>query len=527
MKRYSIFLSILIFCFCFCADAIAVTLKREFTADKYPEGGHPVDKTHFNKFSFSLKDLNLDTSKYYDIDARLTSTNYKGYAANFGTTTSSDLKFHRDDNTGWNFEGADHLHYEWTTDPKQQSVPGTITVRCYDWGAAGSVTVTVKETDGVGNPIGMGVSDTQLIPYDDNENGIADGWETVASVKVLLENNLLGYDPDWDGEVAPDATNNNNGDGWTNRDEWRGIFTSRTDEEVTRLDVEQKDVMVCSDAAMASLGTGNTPKIEKHLIRKLEPYQEDGTWSLVNNPWSNVFKNYKIDFDNTNEDLGWVNFNSSQYSEKRVWAIRIVEESEEDEKKAETTGYTSGGSPSQYTQAVILTGNIKAKVNRHYAKAVTDNKKNRKAQHDKKAEEYEKKATEEEANGNATQANRLRTKAANERKKGENFKWTAGTQKRIDSAIELMTKDTIAHEVLHDHNVNAHCGHRGCFMNAVTVYQVKFDGGYKAQAGGRDVNKLILDSRHNNTLAVTGHTRAKVAFYGENIEVTVEAPAAP
>lgn len=239
MKKYSLFLSILIFCFCFCADAITVTLTRNFTVDKYPEGGHPMDKTHFNKFSFSLNDLNLDTSKYYDIDVRLTSTNYKGYAANFGTTTSSDLKFHTDDNTGWDFKAADHLQYKWTTDPSSQSVPGTITVRCYDWGANGDVTVTVTEKDAGG----MGFSDTERIPYDDNANGIADGWETVEFVKVLLDNNRRGYDPAADGEVAPDDTNTYNGDGWTNYDEYRGMFAEPTDAEVTRLDPEQNDVI--------------------------------------------------------------------------------------------------------------------------------------------------------------------------------------------------------------------------------------------------------------------------------------------
>ena len=236
MKRYFLFLFLLNFCFCICANAIEVKLSRNFSADKYPEGGHPVDKTHFNKFSFSLSILSLDTSKYYDINVRLTSTNYKGYAANFGTTTSSDLKFVKADNTGWDYKAADHLEYQWKTDPTSQSVPGTITVRCYDWGANGDVTVTVREKSAGG----MGYSTTVRIPYDDNANGIADGWETVAALKVVLEDDLVGYDPSADAEVAPDATNTNNGDGWTIYDEWRGIFTSSRDTTVSRLDVSEK-----------------------------------------------------------------------------------------------------------------------------------------------------------------------------------------------------------------------------------------------------------------------------------------------
>ena len=115
MERYLIFLSILIFCFCslcFCADAITVTLSRKFSADKYPQGGYPNKEAYFNRFSFGLSiSPDLDTNKYYDIGVRLTSTNYKGYAANFGSTTSSDLKFRADDNTGWDFKTADHLQY--------------------------------------------------------------------------------------------------------------------------------------------------------------------------------------------------------------------------------------------------------------------------------------------------------------------------------------------------------------------------------------------------------------------------------
>lgn len=507
MKRYPIFLSIFIFSLCslcICADAITVTLSRNFSSDKKPEGGYPNKKTHFNKFSFGLSiQPKLAMNKYYDIEVRLTSSNYIGYAGNFGTTTSSDLKFVKADNKDWHFKAADHLQYTWGTDPKSQSVPTTVTVRCYDWGAHGDVTVTVKERDAGG----MGWADTERIPYDDNGNGIGDGWETVEALKVTLANGSVGYNPSADGEVAPDENNRHPGDGWPNFDEWRGIFLSRKDTEVTRLDVTQKDVMLCSDEAMAPEGTGNLPTLKKHLIRTLEPYEEDGTWSLIKDPWGEVFTPlYKLD-PYASEDTGWVNFNASGVTDRRVWAIRI-EDGKTDGKKPDRVGYTSGGSPSPWTLVRILTGNIKTIVEQGYAKQKLDYEDQRRAQYEARAKEYDKKAEEAKKNGNAAEEKRFRTKARNDRTRGKNYKWNVGNKVRKDSAIELITHNAIAHEILHDHAINDHCDHAGCFMQAAYYekYVIDYDGHLSSQVGGRSID-LSLNSAHNNTLAVTGQTR--------------------
>ena len=483
MRRFSFFIIFFLLSIAIASDAITVTLTRNFTADKYPEGGHPVDKTHFNKFSFSLNDLGLDASKYYDIDVRLTSTKYKGYAANFGTTTSSDLKFHVDDNTGWVFKTADHLQYKWTTDPNQQSVPSSITVRCYDWGANGDVTVTVREQ----NSNSMGYTDSARIPYDDNENGIADGWETVAALKVLLENNLLGYDPDWDEEVAPDEKNKNNGDGWTNYDEWRGIFQTQNDAAITRLDVTQKDVMVCSDTKMAAFGTGSMPPIEKHLIRTLEPYQENGTWSIVNDPWGDVFDGAKV--IDVNEDTGWVNFNST--GNKRAWAIRITDGGAYN-LNSKTLGHAVGGSPSQYSKIEIFTENIE-----NYVNGVYEEKK-------KHYEDQVKAQYLEYAKKNPSQKKQYENAA-------KRYEWRLGTQARKDNAIDFVTNNTVAHEVGHCLNITSHCTrHPTCFMRAPSFVSSKYDVPYETGvmvtifAGIK--KSFSLDKEHYQDLAVTGQS---------------------
>ncbi len=200
------------------------------------------------------------------------------------------MQFHAADNPGWTSVTTTSLDYTYGTDNLLQSFPDTITVRCYDWGAQGSVTVTVSETDYYGNsPMSVAIPKTHRIPLEDNLNGIADGWETVEALKVVLiphrgagEAERKGYDPSADGEIAPDAKNKNPGDGWSNYGEWRGIFKTSQDKKVTRLNVEEKDVMYCSSSDMKEYNLGNTPSFKKHSYYELEP-------SFVNDPWGKVF----------------------------------------------------------------------------------------------------------------------------------------------------------------------------------------------------------------------------------------------
>ena len=291
MKRYAFLMLILIISLCYVcatASAITVTLKQNFSADKYPEGGHPTDKSHYNKFSFTLTITGLQTNEYYDIGVTLTSTAYTGYAANFGDTTESDLKFHRDDyptstTPQWTINNIGQMAYSIGTDSTSREIPSLITVRCYDWGASGTVRVTVA----VRGSNSMPYTAAKSIPVDENENGIADGWEDMTqSYEVVvngIEKKRNGYDPTADDEKGP-ANNNNDGDGWSVYDEYRGIFTTDTDTQVTRLDPKKKDVMVCSDEYMAEYGTGNTPSFDNHSFWTLEP-------AFVKDPWGQSIPN--------------------------------------------------------------------------------------------------------------------------------------------------------------------------------------------------------------------------------------------
>ena len=378
MKKFSIVLFTYFFSFCclsFLAfGSVTVTLTQNFTGDKYPEGGYPNKEDHYNQFSFTLRISGLATNKYYSISASLSPSKYKGYAANFGTTTAADLQFHAADNPGWNSVTETSLGYTYGTDSLMQSVPGTITVRCYDWGAQGSVTVTVAETDENGNnPMSVAKPQTKQIPLDDNLNGIADGWETVASLIVVLNKDRRpgeaarsGYDPLADDEQAPDD-NTNNGDGWSNYEEWRGIFTKNEDKQVTRLNPEEKDVMYCSSTEMKDYSLGNLPSFKKHAYHELDP-------SYVNDAWGTVF-NGSLLAETVSEDTGRVNLNSeggdgcdSVPGSGHVWAIRVETGSEDDNSRGRF-GQTSGGSPSQYTLIWVFVDRIDDVIDKAYAAA--------------------------------------------------------------------------------------------------------------------------------------------------------------
>ncbi len=518
MKKFSIvFLTYLfsVYCLSFSAIGVTVTFTQNFKGGKYPEGGHPSNKDHYNTFSFTLNIKGYDTNRYYSVNASLSSSKYKGYAANFGTTTAADLQFHAADNPGWTSVTTTSLGYTYGTVSLLQSFPDTITVRCYDWGAQGSVTVTVSETDYYGDyPRSVARPKTHRIPLDDNLNGIADGWETVETLKVVLNANRgpgeaerKGYDPSADGEIAPDAKNKNPGDGWSNYGEWRGIFETSQDEKVTRLNVEEKDVLYCSSTDMKVYKLGNTPSFKKHSYYELEDSSP-----FVNDPWGEVF-NGSLLAEDISEDTGRVNLNSkggNGWDEvpgyKPVWAIRIAKGSEDDNTR-NRFGQTSGGSPSQYTLIWIFVDRINSVVDEAYTDA--QNKYNEQGR-----VQYAAMAKKETNVSKKNAYNKL----------AKTWVWSKGTAANIKDAKEYRIKNTLAHEVLHDHNINSHCAHLLCYMNdprlVTRKYQIDPGTGKLVIKVGRITKSLSLHSSHKPNLAVTEHPNAGVAVNNSDDPIT-------
>lgn len=331
MKYFSIFLLTFLVSFCFLvsSESATVTLTQGFGASVKPRGPAPseypkdANKQKYNpttaqEFKFSVVVSVTDASEY-SISAELTRSDNKGFAANFGDSKYNDLLFLKSDydkgKLVWKYGGETSLRYKVDSDMTNPPIPTIIIVRCYDWGASGSVTVTVKKKGD-----SMPYTATKSIPFDENNNKIADGWETdhniyvadiaQAQAKASADDETIerihgkDYDDKWPG------------DGWTVFDEYRGLFKESTNDAVTRLNPKKKEVMVCPKDTddpkdMWSYGTGSYAPPEHDLIKIHQDFVKRPFDSGLLTLW---FK----------KDIGWVNFNTP--GSIRAYAIRIVKD---------------------------------------------------------------------------------------------------------------------------------------------------------------------------------------------------------
>lgn len=171
-----------------------------------------------------------------------------------------DLKID-DDNPWIKVEGPGRQR----ADTKQEGLAEfRFTVDSYDWGAHGRVRV-VAELEGGGEVVahveGQPKVETPALPKDDNDNGIADGWEAKYGVKDTSPS----ADED-QGELGPGLKphgDGHDGDGIALYDEYRGFHVQGRREG---LSPKLKDLFVW-DAL--GLGAGVFPmasKIRTHLI---------------------------------------------------------------------------------------------------------------------------------------------------------------------------------------------------------------------------------------------------------------------
>ena len=231
-----------------------------------PEGPSPGNKTDYKTFTFNLDLPSIKGNDYIQIIAELKEmTKYEGSCGNYTPDTlprKDDLMFHKSDypnkQGGWKYKKWDKLIFELHSNTKDRTVPTQVSVRCYDFGAYGKVTLTFKKK--TGGVSWDSIDDTHAIPMDKNNNNIADGWE---------KDGTKNWKADKDDEHVPQG-NFVNGDGWSVYDEYRGVFLKPTDTAITRLNPSAKDVMVCSETALASYGTGSV-SIPHHVFHTIHP----------------------------------------------------------------------------------------------------------------------------------------------------------------------------------------------------------------------------------------------------------------
>ena len=349
-----------LFCISVCFSAAAEKIELSLSAAekaKLPERGTPSNENHYNTFEVTVSVSGLKANQYYDIEVKLEDVSeYPGYAANYKSQSGWDMKFDRGDYPAasrWAYEGKGRLYLD---DLRGGNALPKIKVRCYDWGGSANVKVILKEGRGVFK--GTLDTDSISIPADTNNNGIADAWEDAANTN---NNPKKVWDAAADDEDVPKGTYSK-GDGWSVYREYRGVFLKSTDTEVTRLDPNKKDVLICYESAtLANYGTGAYSLHDSISIQTIENHAD-----LINNPFEDIHVRKKGNkwVPKKVEKAGWVNKhikNVPGAKDTRVWAIRVIETSYVTS-VGDALGDAYEGSPSYYSVIRIHTKKITGRV---------------------------------------------------------------------------------------------------------------------------------------------------------------------
>uniref|UniRef100_UPI00374DF8A3 hypothetical protein n=1 Tax=Mucilaginibacter sp. TaxID=1882438 RepID=UPI00374DF8A3 len=228
-------------------------------------------------------------------------THYKGFNSNYPVYTgdkTADLKI------------SDSTKYFWInafdptkcTDSVATSVVNNgslaiVQIMCMDYGAWGKLTAKVTLDDGTeldASPYYDKGETFITIPYDRDENKIADAWEK--SENILHQ----GYGLDWDEDVKPD--NHHNGDNIPLIDEYRGFLTEDANYNAvyTRFSPQVKELLTLGLANMSAtgeqfkvaikagaLGYSNITKVKVyHFTNSRYGQKEEGS-SLAYGRWVN------------------------------------------------------------------------------------------------------------------------------------------------------------------------------------------------------------------------------------------------
>jgi len=283
-------------------------------------------------------------------------SNMKGYTTNYPVDDSdntTDMLLLQSDNSDWTDLGTGVLKYEWASYTGATTFEITVNVRCYDYGAWGTLKATLYKrtgTDANGNDVyEKAGSAIGTVPRDENGNHIADGWNndfypykwksgsSDALPKEVHDDNTRasgvkdypysvpeGADRQQtvDKETGPTG-NGENGDGLTVFEEYRGVMTQQYGgygggaTGHTRSSPESKDVFCVVHSSVSSYGIGETSRHPDHSFIELHPI-------CVSSPFGTVH-DANHDFDSSASTLnGWLNSNSGGIPDIHyVYAVRV------------------------------------------------------------------------------------------------------------------------------------------------------------------------------------------------------------
>lgn len=209
-------------------------------------------------------DITAKIEKYQDLKGKWKFTLFevsdeKGYAMNKGEETGLDLEFEEGQS---DFEPPEETEDGWVIESTKTANRITVSVQSLDYGAWGKLKAEVNVE---GNWYECQSEDGEnyiTLPYDDDEDHIADMWEEHFDV--------LSQPEDADEDSEPEAKQE--GDGFSNYEEYRGFFVNGFWRE-WYFNPNYRDIFIYDEIGMG-VGYFTETELMIHLIDK-EEYDED------------------------------------------------------------------------------------------------------------------------------------------------------------------------------------------------------------------------------------------------------------
>lgn len=183
----------------------------------------------------------------------------KGYAMNKGDETVLDLEFEEGQS---DFEPPEETDDGWVMESTKTANRMTVSVQALDYGAWGKLKAEVNVEGNWYVCLSDDGKDYITIPYDDDEDHIADMWEEHFDV--------LSQPEDADEDPEPEAKQE--GDGFSNYEEYRGFFVNGFWRE-WYFNPNRKDIFIYDEIGMGVSYFTET-ELMIHLIDK-EEYDEE------------------------------------------------------------------------------------------------------------------------------------------------------------------------------------------------------------------------------------------------------------
>ena len=183
-------------------------------------------------------------------------TSEKGVCLNAGEEVENDLEF-AEGQSGFVFPDSNNRMVIETSETKNSA---EVRIKCLDYGAWGKLKAEVNVEGEWTECSAEGGGSYITIPYDENENFLADSWEE--------EYGVSGEQAESDTDDKPEdiGTKREKGDGFSNYEEYRGFMVNG---EWTDTDPKHKDLFIYDELGFG-IGKFTDLQLVLHLIDKSE-----------------------------------------------------------------------------------------------------------------------------------------------------------------------------------------------------------------------------------------------------------------